>query len=129
MSIPLSCLDCKVDLESVEQASASFLRCPSCGAAWIRDAEFAKALEASGGPPPNLVQDNEGAVRRPCPECGADMAIVWLDFLQLDQCSTHGLWFDGGELSKALGGDFGTNPGAGAERISPDTWRSIFKKP
>jgi len=30
------------------------------------------------------------------------MEIAWLDFLQLDQCADHGIWFDAGELDRAL---------------------------
>jgi hypothetical protein len=33
------------------------------------------------------------------------MAIVWIEFLQLDQCREHGVWFDPGELDRAFKGD------------------------
>ena len=53
-----------------------------------------------------LLEHNDGTPRRPCPRCAEPMAIVWLEFLQLDQCAEHGVWLDRGELDRALRGDF-----------------------
>jgi PAT family beta-lactamase induction signal transducer AmpG len=40
-----------------------------------------------------------GAMR--CPKCRSDMEQVMIDGIEVDRCSDcHGLWFDGGELSK-----------------------------
>ena len=53
-----------------------------------------------------LMEHNDGTPRRPCPRCGETMSIVWLEFLQLDQCAPHGVWFDGGELERAFKGEW-----------------------
>lgn len=54
-----------------------------------------------------LLVHNDGSARRPCPICSDAMEIAWLDFLQLDQCADHGIWFDAGELDRALQDDTG----------------------
>ena len=33
------------------------------------------------------------------------MSIAWLEYLKLEQCMDHGVWFDRGELDRALAGD------------------------
>ena len=37
------------------------------------------------------------------------MDIAWLDFLSIDQCEAHGVWFDRAELEKALSSQVGAN--------------------
>jgi Zn-finger nucleic acid-binding protein len=84
-----------------------FERCETCGGTWMEADHFLAVLREAQ---PRLALDElpeqyDGTPRRPCPQCGERMAIVWLEFLQLDQCAEHGVWFDGGELDKALRGD------------------------
>ncbi|MBT8496161.1 MAG: zf-TFIIB domain-containing protein [Deltaproteobacteria bacterium] len=123
----MDCLDCKRPLDTATRAEASYLRCPECGAAWMTEDTFRAAVAAVGGPDVKLVVDNTDARLRPCPACTAPMDVVWVDFLQLDRCPSHGIWFDSGELQKALGSNQGTDPGT-PNRIPPDAWKAIFKR-
>jgi Zn-finger nucleic acid-binding protein len=100
----MSCLACRVPMELAETVAGHELElCGRCGAAWMDVAEFLAELREAQ---PRLALDellehDDG----PCPRCGERMAIVWLDFLRLEQCGPHGIWFDGGELDRALAGD------------------------
>lgn len=81
--------------------------CEECGAAWMDTADFLALLRDHQ---PRLAVDellehNDGSPRRPCPRCGDKMAIVWVEYLKLEQCRDHGVWFDRGELDRALAGD------------------------
>ena len=49
-----------------------------------------------------LMEHNDGSPRRLCPECGTIMDLVWIDFLQLDRCLSHGVWLDPGELDRVM---------------------------
>jgi Zn-finger nucleic acid-binding protein len=93
--------------------------CETCGGVWMNTADFLVVLREHQ---PRLAVDelpehNDGTPRRPCPCCGERMAIVWLEYLQLDQCAAHGVWFDAGELDRALGGD--TQPAYLAHLLKP----------
>jgi Zn-finger nucleic acid-binding protein len=81
--------------------------CDRCGGSWMEVASFLADLRRAQ---PRLAVDelmehNDGTPRRPCPVCKEPMAIVWIEFLQLDQCQHHGVWFDPGELERAFKGD------------------------
>jgi Zn-finger nucleic acid-binding protein len=103
-----TCLNCGTPMELAETATGHALEiCDGCGSAWmevatfladLRDAQPALAVD-------ELVEHNDGTPRRPCPRCGVKMSIVWLEFLQLDQCDAHGVWFDRGELQRSLRGE------------------------
>ena len=47
--------------------------------------------------------DGDGA--RTCPHCNARMDAFSLNRIPIDQCFTHGFWFDRDELAKVLQGD------------------------
>jgi Zn-finger nucleic acid-binding protein len=81
--------------------------CDRCGGAWMEAAPFLADLRRAQ---PRLAADelmehNDGTPRRRCPVCTVPMAIVWVEYLQLDHCREHGVWFDPGELDRALAGD------------------------
>jgi Zn-finger nucleic acid-binding protein len=82
--------------------------CDQCGGAWMELASFLADLKRAQPQHrvDELMEHNDGTPRRPCPRCGDTMSIVWLEFLQLDQCEPHGVWFDGGELERAFQGDW-----------------------
>jgi Zn-finger nucleic acid-binding protein len=46
-----------------------------------------------------------GAGARTCPHCGARMDAFALNRVPIDQCFTHGFWFDRDELAAVLQGD------------------------
>ena len=99
----MSCLACSQPLAAVAHAEAKFDRCRSCGGVFIERAEFMNVLHAAlGRRDIELLEHNDGTERRPCARCGDLMQIVWLEFLKIDECVSHGLWFDGGELERAL---------------------------
>ena len=80
----------------------SYQACPQCGGAWMDVSEFLSHLRAVQ---PHihceeLLQHNDGTPRRPCPRCGELMTIAWLEFLKLDQCDQHGIWFGSKQYSR-----------------------------
>jgi Zn-finger nucleic acid-binding protein len=82
-------------------------RCSSCKGAWIDHPSFFELLKHAPATLEleELMVHNDGSERRPCPVCKETMDIAWIDFLQLDQCEKHGIWFDSGELRRALAGE------------------------
>jgi len=105
----LRCPDCQLSLRSMEERGTIFSRCPKCQGLWFESAAFWSLFREAQ---PDVEQTelmihNDGTPRRPCPECGQDMDIGWINLLQLDQCEQHGIWFDRGELERALDHDVG----------------------
>jgi len=102
------CLTCNIPMERAETSTGHDLEvCDRCGGAWMDVAAFLADLRRAQ---PRLASDelmehNDGTPHRPCPVCKQPMSIVWVEFLQLDQCLEHGVWFDRGELERALQGD------------------------
>ena len=104
----ISCLKCGAPMVGERFDSGhGFEHCHGCGAAWMDTAEFLALLRhahpAFGFD--ELMEHDDGSEHRRCPRCGETMAIVWIDLLQLDQCAAHGVWFDAGELGRALRGE------------------------
>jgi Zn-finger nucleic acid-binding protein len=103
-----TCLSCGTPMTRSETATGHAIEiCDGCGGAWMEVAAFLADLRDAqpGRAVDELLEHNDGTPRRPCPRCGEKMAIAWLEFLQLDQCAAHGVWFDRGELDRALRGD------------------------
>jgi Zn-finger nucleic acid-binding protein len=102
------CLRCGVPMETARTGAGQELEtCPACGGAWMDAAAFLAELRtaqpALAGD--GLLEFNDGSPRRPCPRCGDRMQIVWIELLQLDRCDAHGVWFDPGELDRAVAGE------------------------
>lgn len=81
-----------------------FERCASCRGNWV-DAltlleMFDKLKPGEGMPLMMPRQDSEPELR--CPTCTRPMLKQRLSMLDLDQCSSHGVWFDGDELEQTL---------------------------
>ena len=105
---PTTCLVCGIPMERAETLAGHDLEsCDHCGGAWMEVAAFLADLRDAQPrlAVDELVEHNDGTPRRPCPRCGEKMAIVWLEFLQLDQCDAHGVWFDRGRLERSLRGE------------------------
>lgn len=106
-SVPLACAACRAPLAEVRlDGGAVAWRC-TCGGMWMDADDFLALLRAQE---PRLALDelpeqDDGSPRKACPRCGDRMAICWLEYLRLDQCAGHGVWFDPGELARALAGD------------------------
>jgi Zn-finger nucleic acid-binding protein len=99
---------CGIPMEEAETNTGHDLEiCDRCGGAWMDIAAFLADLRRAQPrlAAEELMEHNDGTPRRPCPVCKEPMSIVWIEFLQLDQCHEHGLWFDPGELDRALKGD------------------------
>jgi Zn-finger nucleic acid-binding protein len=101
------CITCKVPMvEERTPAGGPYDRCPRCAGVWMEVGLFLQLLreEQPEMHVEELLEHNDGTLRRPCPRCGDKMSIAWLEILQLDQCLDHGVWFDAGELDRALHG-------------------------
>jgi Zn-finger nucleic acid-binding protein len=104
-SVTLVCPGCRPRATLLAEDKGA--RCAACGG-WFLDEGvlLARIREAQPSHPvEELLEHNDGSPRRPCPQCGERMSIVWLEYLQLEQCPEHGVWFDRGELDRALAGD------------------------
>lgn len=104
----IPCVQCQAPMTPVRsEAGHDFLHCDRCAGAWMEVAAFLADFRAAHPDRhvEELMEHNDGTPRRPCPVCGETMAIAWLEFLQLDQCEPHGVWFDKGELERAMAGD------------------------
>src|SRR5512143_1941211 len=103
-----TCVQCKTPMARATTSRGHDLeQCDRCGGAWMATDDFLAELHAAQPARriDELMEHNDGTPRRPCPRCGERMSIAWLELLQLDQCAAHGVWFDRGELDRALAGD------------------------
>ncbi len=107
--IQIHCVQCQSQLLIPEEAlGLSYLICPSCEGLWLTEEVFLSFMEQNRpGKDNTLLLHNDGTKRRSCPVCKEPMQIAWILFLQMDQCEEHGIWFDKGELNRALHNDVG----------------------
>ena len=106
-SVP--CPVCAGTLQHNDELGVDCLRCPECFGAWIEDDAFFSALRRRH-PEARVTEvmvHNDGSPRIVCPFCSQKMDIGWLDFLQVDSCAEHGLWFEDAELERALAYEIG----------------------
>ncbi len=83
--------------------------CPGCPGLWFDAGELDLLAEKNHLPPADrdgagLSPDPSAERGLPCPRCDRKMEKVWLDPLRtvlVDRCG-HGLWFDRGEVGRAL---------------------------
>ena len=88
-------------------ATYGVLACDTCGGVWT-DAAATEALRTSSdGEITSVAKDvaahAEGPTRedhrkRRCPECRHHLRKITIASVQIDSCSTHGTWFDRGEV-------------------------------
>src|SRR5262245_46017631 len=96
----LTCVGCGQVLAPEARDGRHWARCAGCGGIWMEVAQFLTLLREAQPDKrvDELMVHNDGSPRRPCPVCAELMDLAWLDFLALDQCEAHGIWFDGQEL-------------------------------
>ena len=105
---PTSCPSCRIDLIDGEVADRPLRLCPRCRGLLIelsvvRDRFHQVALEAGRERSmPELMEHEFGDPPRRCAVCGEPMRREFYDWLQLDECAEHGIWFDDGELHELL---------------------------
>src|SRR5262245_56522177 len=100
-----TCLSCAAELEPVVTVAGRFLRCPSCGGAWVTEGVLSAMLrEMTESAVHVQVAPREGdPPGRPCPECRQPMLAVAIGGPhRIDRCDSHGLWFDPVELEETL---------------------------
>lgn len=104
----MTCPSCRVDLIDVELMEHPLLRCPRCLGLLIEPSVvrelFHDASKAAGRERdmPELMEHEFGDPPRPCAICGEPMRREFYDWLQLDECEAHGIWFDDGELDELI---------------------------
>ncbi len=117
--LEVNCPTCNVPVASIRYRGRDIKQCSTCGGMWMAHSDFLTLLR-DAQPSMRLSElmiHNDGSPRRPCPVCRELMDIAWIDFLQLNQCHTHGLWLDKGILQRALAGD-----------IAPESIEKIMNK-
>ena len=97
-----TCPRCGVELVEARSARA----CPACGGLWLDEMVMSEmVLEML---PPQPISRLELAVLErtgepiACPTCKAPMHAATIHGVGLDRCARHGVWFDAGELQRAL---------------------------
>jgi Zn-finger nucleic acid-binding protein len=99
----LDCPACGADLEP----RAARLFCNACRGVLVTRDELREMLreihpKEKRALEQQLVPLPDGS--RTCPRCGARMDAFSLNHIPIDQCFTHGFWFDRDELAKVLQG-------------------------
>ncbi len=104
----ISCPTCRVDLVEAEVAERPARLCERCRGLLIEPsvvrALFHQVSKEAGRERamPELMEHEFGDPPRPCAVCGEPMRREFFDWLQLDECEEHGIWFDAGELDELL---------------------------
>lgn len=101
------CPACRTELTQIGDDRGDtqpWFSCAECAGLWLSHDEFFAHFHRAqpGREITELLVHNDGSTPRPCPTCAEPMEIAWLDFMQLDQCPDHGIWFDDGDLDRAL---------------------------
>ena len=106
----MDCPVCREPLIVAEREGIELDACPWCHGLWFDAGELALLAETLGR---NLSVGEGGAVvavttekPRMCPRCDKAMEKVTMGQsprVLLDRCSSHGLWFDHGELGSLMG--------------------------
>jgi Zn-finger nucleic acid-binding protein len=102
------CPSCRIDLIEAELGERACRQCPRCRGLLIESSVvrdlFHEASAAAGRarPMPELMEHEFGDPPRPCAVCREPMTREFYDWLQLDECQAHGIWFDDGELDELL---------------------------
>ena len=114
----MNCPVCRVDMIVVEYEGVELDHCVKCGGVWFDGGELEYYLERAQlrigdlhikAAPRAAAAAGKEKPRR-CPLCRKPMkklAVGGADPLILDRCERHGgYWFDGGELPRAIRGNF-----------------------
>jgi Zn-finger nucleic acid-binding protein len=97
-----ACPRCGVDLVAARDARA----CPQCGGLWIDEMVVSEMVLEMLPPQPISrlelrVLDRAGEPIA-CPTCKGPMHTATIHGVGLDRCGKHGVWFEAGELQRAL---------------------------
>ena len=107
-SVPPRCPRCRVALEHYAYRRRNLDMCPQCGGVWLDRREFrdltreSDVYESQPAPKGYIrgpIMDKVEYV--PCVRCGAIMNrknFAKISGVIIDECRTHGVWLDGGEL-------------------------------
>lgn len=108
--LPPSCPRCEAPLDIFEQHDEEYDICPRCGGLWLDRGEFHRATRESTVYRQEAVREDyhrEGlqdpGAYIPCVRCGKVMNrknFAKISGVLMDECVTHGVWLDAGELDK-----------------------------
>ena len=116
------CPACKHDMIVIEYHNIELDYCNNCKGVWFDSGELLLLLksqglkepEASSGGILDSKEVSSSEERRNCPICGRKMkkiAIGGQPEILIDACrDSHGLWFDGGEVTQLIQGLAGGHP-------------------
>ena len=102
----LLCPACNGSLRAAH-ATHGVLSCDACGGVWTDDAATKALRTTRDGEITSVAKEAaahaEGPIppdrpRRRCPECRNHLRKSTIAGVQVDSCSTHGTWFDRGEV-------------------------------
>jgi Zn-finger nucleic acid-binding protein len=108
------CPACKYDMIVVEYHNIELDYCSNCKGVWFDSGELELLLKSQGLKEPKsffdgIMNSQEGASseeKRNCPICGRKMKkkpIGGQPEILIDACrNSHGLWFDGGEVTQLI---------------------------
>jgi Zn-finger nucleic acid-binding protein len=98
------CPSCGIELV----ASGTRLHCKQCNGMLVRPEEVEEMMRHMAPDQPRtlskLILAGGTDAPRKCPSCDVMMTVCLLAGVTVDQCPTHGIWFDGKELTRALEG-------------------------
>ena len=113
---PLSCPDCRAQMQQVRVGATDLMECSSCASTWLDadtftqlciDRERRGAMAAMVGTtrPPADKPRLSGVRYLPCPVCGKTMNrqnFGRRSGVIIDVCKGHGVWFEAGELRAVM---------------------------
>ncbi|HEY9162409.1 MAG TPA: zf-TFIIB domain-containing protein [Desulfomonilia bacterium] len=111
----MKCPCCSNVLITLEFEGFELDRCFECRGIWLDSGELEFLLGAETGN--EYVKTMKTAVTsekgKKCPICSVKMAKMTIGFKNIifDRCSSHGIWFDRGELEKILNENSADNSG------------------
>lgn len=106
---PLDCPACGAALEP----RGARLFCDACSGVMVTRDEMREMLRSIHPDEKRSLEQQLAPIAdgsRACPRCAARMDAFALNLIPIDQCFTHGFWFDRDELAKVLQGN--TSPEA-----------------
>ena len=121
----MDCPKCRKTLIVVEREGIELDCCPDCPGLWFDAGELDLLAEKNGLPGTEhdvarFAPAETAETRRSCPRCDRAMEKVWFDpsrTILVDRCR-HGLWFDRGEVGRALDSIHPETPGVPGTIVS-----------
>lgn len=113
----MKCPQCNGILVTLEFDRVEIDYCPTCEGIWLDSGELRILLSKEGEGDSllkTMVPIRSKEKKRRCPICSKGMGKILIGeegSVELDECLEHGLWFDRGELGKALEAGCAVSPG------------------